>query len=254
MPLDREQVRHRLGFEKTSENSMETVADRDFVLDAVYGLTIVMVHLSRFAEDLIIFSTQEFAFLSLPDELCTGSSLMPHKKNPDALELIRGKSARVIGDLTGLMTLLKGLPLTYNRDLQEDKEPLFHAIETAADSLAIATLCVEGLSVNRRRMAEAAGEGYIVATELAEYLTAKGVPFREAHTIIGHMVRRCEDRNIGLADLTLSELNEFSAHFGEDALSLAHPAHIFDRRQTRGAASVTEVERVIAEETVYLSR
>jgi argininosuccinate lyase len=254
IPLDREMVREQLGFAKVSENSMETVGDRDFVIDTVFGLTMIMVHLSRFAEDLIIFSTQEFAFVALPDEVCTGSSLMPHKKNPDAMELTRGKSARVIGDLMSLLTLLKGLPLTYNRDLQEDKEPLFHAIETTGDCLAIVSLCVSGLALNRERMAEATRQGYIVATEIAEYLTKKGVPFREAHTIVGQMVRHCEDRAMDLSGLTLPDLKRFSEHFEEDTLALTDPLTILEQRHARGAASINEVERVIEEEKAYLRR
>jgi argininosuccinate lyase len=145
IPLDRALSAKKLGFAGISENSMDSVADRDFVLDALYVSSMIMLHLSRFSEDIILFATEEFSFVTLPDELCTGSSLMPHKKNPDALELTRGKTARVIGDLFSIFTLLKGLPLTYNRDLQEDKEPLFHAISTVRDALSIAALCVNGM-------------------------------------------------------------------------------------------------------------
>ena len=156
IPLDREWVRKKLGFARVSENSMDTVADRDFIMDAVYAAAMIMTHLSRFAEDLILFTTQEYAFISLPDKLTTGSSLMPHKKNPDALELIRGKTGRVLGDIFGLFAILKGLPFTYNRDLQEDKEPMIHAIETARDALAIMTLCIDGLTVLKDNMEKAA--------------------------------------------------------------------------------------------------
>ncbi len=253
MPLNREMVREELGFGKVSENSMETVADRDFVADTLFGLTMIMIHLSRLAEDLIIFSTQEFAFVSLPDEVCTGSSLMPHKKNPDALELTRGRCARVIGDLMSLLTLLKGLPMTYNRDLQEDKEPLFHAIDTTSDCIEIATLCMRGLTPNRERMGEATRQGFIVATELAEYLTKKHLPFREAHRIVGEMVRHCEDRNIDLRGLSIDDLKGFSELFEEDAATLTDPVAVLRQRQTDGAASMTEVESVLEREKVYLS-
>ena len=156
IPLDREFVRARLGFSKVSENSMDTVADRDFVIDAIYAFAMIMMHLSRMCEDLIIFSTEEFGYVSLPDELCTGSSLMPHKKNPDALELTRGKDVEGRGRPVRLFSLLKGLPMTYNRDLQEDKEPLFHAVDTVKDAFAIMTLCVNGMEVNGARMEAAA--------------------------------------------------------------------------------------------------
>lgn len=253
IPLDREFVRERLGFGRVSENSMDTVADRDFIVDVIFALSMIMTHLSRLSEDLIIFSTEEFKFVSLPDELCTGSSLMPHKKNPDALELTRGKTSRVIADLFSLFTLLKGLPMTYNRDLQEDKEPLFHAVSTVKDALAIMTLCIEGLKVNKERMEEAVLQSFMSAVEMAEYLTRKGIPFREAHMIIGKLVRDCEERGVLLRALTIDELKVYSHVFEEDIFEFIDPHKILQSRKTIGAASFAEVDKELYAEKAYLN-
>jgi argininosuccinate lyase len=253
IPLERGLVAEKLGFGRVSENSMDTVADRDFVLDGIYCSAMIMLHLSRFAEDLVIYSTQEFAFVDLPDELCTGSSLMPHKKNPDSLELVRGKAARVIGDLFSLFTLLKGLPLTYNRDLQEDKEPLFHGIETVKDAVSIVELCVRGMSLRRERMEQAVVESYMPAVEMAEYLTVKGVPFREAHRITGQIVKECEQRGIFLRDLALAEMRVFSEVFDEDVYTHLDARNILASRKTGGAAAFGEIERQIDAEKRYLN-
>ncbi len=252
IPIDREFLRERLGFSKMAENSMDAVSDRDFVVETIFSCTMIMMHLGRLSEDLILFSTEEFGFVSLPDGLCTGSSLMPHKKNPDALELIRGKSARVTGELMGLLTLLKGLPLTYNRDLQEDKEPLFHAVATTQSSLAIMSLAIQGLSVNREKMEEAVVASFMPAVEMAEYLALKGVPFREAHQIVGKMVKWCEGTTKRLAEMTLEEMHRFSAVFAEDVRSYIDPANILNSRKTAGGASHREVTREIAREKSYL--
>ncbi|OPX98461.1 MAG: Argininosuccinate lyase [Syntrophorhabdus sp. PtaB.Bin006] len=252
IPLDREYVREKLGFSRVSENSMDTVADRDFVLETIYAVAMVMIHLSRFAEDMIIFSTEEFSFVSLPDELCTGSSLMPHKKNPDSLELIRGKTSRVIGDLFSMFSLLKGLPLTYNRDLQEDKEPLFHAVGTAKDAVAIMELCVKGILVRRERMEQAAYKSFMPAVEMAEYLTLRGIPFRQAHGIVGKMVRDCEEQNKGFHDMTIEDLKTYSQVFDSDIVESIDPRMILRNRKTIGAASFDEIERQITSEKSYL--
>jgi argininosuccinate lyase len=253
IPIDREFLKERLGFARVSENSMDAVADRDFVLDALYAAAVIMLHLSRLAEDLILFSTEEFQFISLPDELCTGSSLMPHKKNPDALELIRGKAGRTTGDLMGLFATVKGLPMTYNRDLQEDKEPLFHGVETAKDALAVAALAIRGFTVDRERMERAARESYMPAVEAAEYLAARGVPFREAHHIVGTMVRECEAKRRFLWQMTVDEFRVYSPAFEEDIVRLMDPNAILSARKTAGGASVEEVEKQIAAEKRYLS-
>ncbi|MDD3844898.1 MAG: argininosuccinate lyase [Syntrophorhabdaceae bacterium] len=252
IPLDREWVRKKLGFSRITENSMDTVGDRDFVVDALYAAAVIMVHLSRFSEDLILFATQEFSFISLPDELCTGSSLMPHKKNPDALELIRGKSGRVIADLFGVLTILKGLPFTYNRDLQEDKEPLFHAVRTVSDALAIMGLCVEGLKTRKENMERAAEESFMPAVEVAEYLTLKGMPFREAHGVAGAAVRRCEDEGKLLGDMPLKQLKELSPLFERDVFDYIKPRSALRMRRSIGSASFEEVMKVIDAEKKYL--
>jgi len=254
MPLDREFVRKKLGFARVSENSMDSVSDRDFVVDAIYGVAMIMMHLSRLSEDLIIFSSNEVAFVVLPDALCTGSSLMPHKKNPDALELIRGKTSRVIGDLFSIFAILKGLPMTYNRDLQEDKEPLFHATETAKDALAVMALCIAGVKIDRKRMERAVSESFMPAVEMAEYLTLRGVPFREAHGVVGRLVRDCEEKGKTFKNLTVGMLKRYSPLFEKDVFACIDPQTILTNRKTEGAASFKEVERQINAEKIYCSR
>jgi len=254
IPIDREFLRDRLGFSRITENSMDAVSDRDFLLDALYCLSMIMMHLSRFSEDFILFSTEEFGFISLPDGLCTGSSLMPHKKNPDALELVRGKAARVQGDLVSLLTLLKGLPLTYNRDLQEDKEPVFHALAATRDALQVCAMAVNGLTVHREKMKEAVMKSFMPAVEMAEYLVMKGMPFREAHHVVGTMVKFCETRNKRFNELGIEEMRSFSALFAEDVRRYIDPAQILRNRKTAGGASVKEVQREITREKIYLRR
>lgn len=248
IPLDREFLKGRLGFARLSENSMDAVSERDYVLDTLHSLAMVMLHLSRLSQDLILFSTEEFSFIELPDFLCTGSSLMPQKKNPDALELIRGKTSRVISDLFSLFLLVKGLPLTYNRDLQEDKEPLFHAVKTVEESLSVAELCVEHMKINRERMEKACYEGWMTATEMAEYLVLKGVPFREAHRVVGGIVRACMEKGKGLLQLSLEELKGYSPLFEEDVFAYMDPLNIVQRRKTYGGSSIEEVEKLIEQE------
>ena len=253
IPLDREFVARKLGFAKVSENSMDTVADRDFVLDAIYVAAMIMLHLSRFSEDLILYATEEFSFITLPDELCTGSSLMPHKKNPDALELIRGKTSRVMGDLFSIFSLLKGLPLTYNRDLQEDKEPLFHAVSTVKDALSIMELCVKGMALKKEHMKKAVETSFMPAVEMAEYLTTKGIPFREAHGIVGKIVRECEKKGKLLNELSIKDLKKYSPVFDADVFAYIDLNNALNTRKTKGAASFKEVARQINEEKIYLN-
>lgn len=254
LPIDRAFLKDRLGFSGNCENSMDAAGDRDFVLDALYASAMIMLHLSRFSEDLILFSTEEFSFLSLPDGLCTGSSLMPHKKNPDALELIRGKAARSIGELFSLFTLLKGLPSTYNRDLQEDKEPLFKALDTSHDALALMSLAVQGLTVNGEEMERAVMKSFMPAVEMAEYLAAKDVPFREAHHIVGQMVKVCEGKKRYLWEMSVDEMRLFSEAFDSTVFDYINPHSVVRNRKTPGGASVEEVEKAIASEKAYLSR
>ncbi len=252
LPIDREFLRARLGFSRISENSMDAVADRDFVLDALYAAATIMLHLSRMSEDFILYSTEEFSYLSLPDALCTGSSLMPHKKNPDALELIRGKASRSMGALFTLFTLIKGLPSTYNRDLQEDKEPLFQSLASTREAVAIMALAVRGLFIDREAMERAVRMSFMPAVEMAEYLAAKGVPFREAHHIVGTMVKACEERKVFLWEMDLDEMRRYSEAFDEAVFDYVDPRHVVENRKTEGGASLREVERQIEKESAYL--
>jgi argininosuccinate lyase len=213
LPIDRAQVAAALGFAAVAANSMDVSSDRDFVLESAFVLTLIAEHLSGWAEEWVLWSTQEFAFLSLPDAICTGSSIMPQKKNPDVLELIRGRTARVVGALTTLLVLVKGLPLAYNRDLQEDKEPMFDAFDTVEACLELAAVVVDGARLRGESIAARIDEGFLDATTLMEHLIALGVPQRTAHEIIGHLVGLCEQRGCRrLVDLP------------DDAFSQAHPA------------------------------
>ena len=215
LSIDRNFVAHELGFDAVAANSLDASSDRDFVIESVFVLTMVAEHLAGWAEDLILWSTQEFGFLSLPDEICTGSSIMPQKKNPDVLELIRGRTARVIGDLTTLLVLVKGLPLAYNRDLQEDKEPLFDAFDTVEACLELATVIVDGMSFRADHIEKLLDEGFLDATTLMEYLIERGVPQRIAHEVIGRLVGVCERRGLKkLADLSDAELTDAHPELG----------------------------------------
>jgi argininosuccinate lyase len=213
--VDREALAQDLGFDAVASNSIDAVNDRDYVLEFLAWAALTQIHLSNLAEDLIIWASREFGFVEIDDAYATGSSLMPQKKNPDALELIRGKSGRVIGDLTGLLTTLKGLPTAYNKDLQEDKEGLFDAIDTLKMELPIAVGVIGTLAVNGERMAAALEEG-MLATDLADYLVRKGVPFRQSHHLVGEAVRRAEEQGVSLDELDLSAYQAISPAFGED--------------------------------------
>jgi len=221
--IDREAVARELGFEGVSANSLDAVSDRDFCVEFVGACSLVMVHLSRFAEDLILYASSEFQFIELSDAVSTGSSLMPQKKNPDALELIRGKAGRIFGHQTALLTTLKGLPLAYNKDLQEDKEAVFDTVDTVKICLQVAAIVLENLRVNETRTREAATKGYLNATDLADYLVHKGVPFRTAHDAVGRIVLYAISKNSELQDLTLEDFRNFSGEISRDvfdALSL----------------------------------
>ncbi len=222
LPIDRESVAKELGFSRLSDNSMDAVSDRDWLISFTAAAAQIMVHLSRLSEELIIWSSAEFDFVEIDDSHTTGSSIMPQKKNPDVAELVRGKTARAISNVTGILTLLKGLPLTYNRDLQEDKIYLFETIDIVSSCLAVTRGMVGGLAVNVERMAEAAG-GFAVATDYADYLVVKGLPFRMAHDVVGRLVRFCLENDKEPVDLTLEELQTFDRRFAADALSLSDP-------------------------------
>ncbi|HID79638.1 MAG TPA: argininosuccinate lyase [Aquifex aeolicus] len=243
-PLDRFYTARNLGFSRVTRNSLSATADRDFALEFLNACNITMLHLSRLAEDLIIWASEEFGYVDLPDKLCTGSSIMPNKKNPDVLELIRGKTGRVLGDYVALSTVLKGLPMAYNRDLQEDKEPVFDAVRTLKGSLIGMRKIIEGLKPKRERMEENAGN-LTLATDLANYLVQKGVPFREAHQIVGKLVSYVLQKGKRMEDLSLEELKEFSSLFGEDALLLLKPSVVADRRATYGGTAKKEIKRQI---------
>ncbi|MFN3598387.1 MAG: argininosuccinate lyase [Aquificaceae bacterium] len=239
-PLDRFYTAGLLGFNRLCRNSMQATADRDFILDVLYACGVCGMHLSRLAEDLILWSTEEFGFIDLPDRLCTGSSIMPQKKNPDVLELIRGKTGRLYGNLMNLFTTLKGLPMAYNRDLQEDKEPLFDSLRTLKDCLEGMTLVLEGMSIKEDRMREASG-GFTLMTDLANYLVMKGVPFRQAHKVAGSITAYLIDKGKKPEDLTLEELRSFSEFYQEDALELLDSKKVADRRKTFGGTSKEEL-------------
>ncbi len=245
-PIDREELAGWLGFASATRNSLDSVSDRDHVLELLSNAAISMVHLSRFAEDLIFFNSGEAAFIDLSDRVTSGSSLMPQKKNPDALELIRGKCGRVQGALTGMMMTLKGLPLAYNKDMQEDKEGLFDALDTWMDCLQMAALVLEGIQVKRPRCQEAAEQGYANATELADYLVAKGVPFREAHHIVGEAVVEAIRQGKALEALSLVDLQKFSSTIGEDVYPILSLQSCLDKRAAQGGVSPQQVASAIA--------
>lgn len=233
-PLDRQAVADALDFSAVSANSMDSVSDRDFLLDITYACAVIQTHLSRLCEELILWSTEEFGFITMDDAWSTGSSIMPQKKNPDFAELVRGKTGRVVGDLTSLLVTLKGLPLAYNKDMQEDKEPAFDAIDTVADSLRAVEGMISTLQVNAAAMRAGASGGYMAATDLADYLAAQGVPFRDAHEVVGKLVLRCEREGRTLQQLTLEDLRAASSAFGDDALAAVDLDAIVAKRMTEG--------------------
>jgi len=243
--IDRFFVANELGFESVTENSIDTVSERDFVLDMLFSLAMIQMHLSRLAEDFIIFNTDEFKFIELDDSFCSGSSIMPQKKNPDALELIRGKTGRVYANLIGLLTVLKGLPLSYNKDLQEDKEFLFDSIETVEMSLVIINEILKTLKVSKENMAISCKSGFINATDLADYLVTKGVAFRDAHFIVGNIVKYCIESSKTLEDLSLEEYKRFCEKIREDVYQYIKIETCVNRRKSYGGTSLESVKRQI---------
>lgn len=241
--LDREMVAKELGFDRISQNSMDAVSDRDFVLEFLFNVSVLMMHLSRLSEELIIWSTQEFDFITIPDAFCTGSSIMPQKKNPDVPELIRGKTGRVYGHLISLLTTMKGLPLAYNKDTQEDKEPLFDAIDTVELCLGVISRFLGAISFNGNRLKEASEKGFLVATDLADYLTLNGMPFRKAHEIVGEMVLFSLEQKKELADLTLEEMKGFSRQIKQDVYGWLDPLSSVKKRNTPGGTSPEIVKK-----------
>ena len=243
--LDREMVARELGFDRISENSMDAVSDRDFVLDFLFASSVLMMHLSRLSEELIIWSSQEFGFISISEAFCTGSSIMPQKKNPDLPELIRGKTGRVYGHLIALLTTMKGLPLTYNKDMQEDKEALFDAVDTVGSCIEVMSQLLGEISFKGERLKKAAEEGFLVATDLADYLVGKGITFREAHEIVGKMVLFALEQEKELHELTLNEMKPFSRQIEQDVYEWLEPASSLDRRNMPGGTGPEVVKKSI---------
>ena len=241
-PVDRAYVAKLLEFARVSENSLDAVSDRDFVLEVLAALAILMMHLSRLSEELVLWTSQEFQFVELSDAFCTGSSIMPQKKNPDIPELVRGKTGRVYGHLMAVLTTMKGLPLSYNRDLQEDKEALFDALDQTGAALTVLTRLLAAMTVNHRAMEQAASSGFLLATELADYLVTKGVPFREAHSITGRVVRLCIERGKDLRTVTLADLRSVSDLFEKDALDVLTVDGAIERRAQIGGTARKRVE------------
>lgn len=236
--IDRHYTAAELGFEAPTENTLDSVSDRDFAIEFLSACAICQMHLSRFSEELIIYSTSEFAFIELTDDFCTGSSIMPQKKNPDMPELIRGKTGRVYGSLVSMLTTMKGLPLAYNKDMQEDKEPVFDAVDTVKASLKIFSPMVEKMGLRTDKMFKAAGAGYSTATDLADYLVRKGVPFRESHHIVGSTVAYAIEKGVDISLLTIDEFKRFSGMIDEDIYKyITVEASVNSRRAYGGTAS-----------------
>lgn len=249
-PLDRQMTTRELGFARPTANSLDAVSNRDFLLDLDYACAVSMMHLSRLAEEVILWSTQEFGFITLSDSYSTGSSIMPQKKNPDFAELIRGKSGRVYGDLMALLTTMKGLPLAYNKDMQEDKEGVIDAAHTLVDSMRCMAGMIATAAIHPDAMMASARKGHMAATDVADYLAKKGMPFRDAHAVVGHLVLECEKRGCSLDDLSLADFKKESDLFEEDITGALDLPAIVDARTTEGgtgsAAVAAQLEKVQA--------
>ena len=243
--IDREALARDLGFSSITKNSMDAVADRDFVLDFLFFASTLLMHLSRFAEDLILYNSMEFSFVRMDDSIASGSSLMPQKKNPDALELVRAKSGRVFGHLLSLLTVLKGLPMTYNKDLQEDKEGVFDAIGTVENCLEMMQRVLKGIHINPERMQSSAARGYLNATELADYLVARKMPFRQAHAVVGKIVMRASELGVALAELPLRVYQNFSPLFEDDLYQCLRLEKALKERKERGGTAPATVRRAV---------
>jgi len=244
-PIDREFVASQLGFSGISENSLDAVSDRDFILEFLSASAILMMHLSRLGEELVLWSSQEYGFIELDDSFCTGSSIMPQKKNPDAAELIRGKTGRVYGNLINLLTMMKALPLAYNHDMQEDKEPVFDTVSTLETSLFLMSKMIDSIQVNKEKMEEGTKGDFSTATELADYLAKKGLTFREAHKLIGTIVIYCLENKKNLENLTLSELKSFHKNFNGKALEILKPQSAVEAKNSYGGTSLKRVKESI---------
>lgn len=243
--IDREGLAKELGFSRISKNSMDAVSDRDFAIDLVAACALLMMHLSRFSEELILWSSYEFGFIELSDRFTTGSSIMPQKKNPDIAELIRGKTGRVYGHLFSLLTMMKALPLAYNRDMQEDKEAVFDAVDTVKAVLSIFEQMLVTTKINREQMEKSAKKGYLTATDLVYYLVQRGVPFREAHKIVGRIVAYCEDSNMQLEYLSLPQLKQFSEAFSYDVTRILSSESSVAGKDVPGGTALKRVKEAI---------
>ncbi|CAN5588733.1 argininosuccinate lyase [soil metagenome] len=245
-PLDRERVAATLGMEGVCQNSLDAVSDRDFAIEFTSAATIAMVHISRLSEELVLWMSQAFGFIDIADRFCTGSSIMPQKKNPDVPELARGKTGRVVGHLMGLITLMKGQPLAYNKDNQEDKEPLFDTVDTLCDTLRIFAEMVGGITVKPEAMERAALKGYATATDLADYLVKKGLPFRDAHEVVAHAVKRAIGEGVDLSALPLATLQQFNPGIGEDVFEVLSLRGSLNARQVLGGTAPQQVRLQVA--------
>ena len=253
-PIDREATAREMGFSELTRNSMDAVSDRDFAAEFLFAAALCQIHLSRIAEEMVLWSTSEFAFVSLPDAYCTGSSMMPQKKNPDPAELVRGKTGRTVGNLISLMVTMKGLPMTYNRDLQEDKEPVFDSLDTLSGSLEIMAGLLSGTLFLTERMEEAASADFSTATDLADYLVGKDVPFRQAHEIVSRMVRRCLDEGWELSDMPLEEMRSFTEAIDGDVFDAISLQASVQGRDVPGGTAPERVREAIDEAREYLDK
>jgi argininosuccinate lyase len=245
-PIDRHFVASQLGFDSVYENSLDAVSDRDFILEFLSNASMIMMHLSRFSEEMVLWSSTEFAFIELDDAFCTGSSIMPQKKNPDVAELVRGKTGRVYGNLFGLMTVLKSLPLAYNKDMQEDKEGMFDTVRTLQGALQLFAPMVSTMKVNTERMRQAVNQDFSNATDIADYLVNKGLPFRQAHEVIGKTVLYCIQNKKYLLDMTIDEFKTFSTLFESDIYEVLQPEQVVNARNVYGGTASNQVAEAIA--------
>jgi argininosuccinate lyase len=252
-PIDRQAVARDLGFEAISENSLDAVSDRDFAVEFASAAALIMMHLSRLAEDIIIYSTTEFGFFELSDAVATGSSLMPQKKNPDSMELVRGKSARVFGNLMTLLTMLKGLPMAYNKDMQEDKEAVFDTFDTTRNCLRISATVLQHIQVREEATRNAALKGYLNATELADYLSKKDIPFRDAHELAGKIVLRAIDEGVELNALDLSEMQKYSPKIEADVYDALSLRKTLETKNTTGGTAPKQVKKALRKARLNLS-
>jgi len=253
-PINRHLVAEQLKFDALYDNSVDAVSDRDFVMEFLAFAAILMVHLSRLSEEIVLWASSEFKFIELDDAHCTGSSIMPQKKNPDVAELVRGKTGRVVGHLVAMLTVMKGLPLAYNKDMQEDKEGLFDAVDTVKFSLAVYAAMLRGLKVREENMLAAVREDFANATDMADYLVKKGLPFRQAHEIVGRSVRYCLDKGCRLTDLSLAELAQFSPLFAADILDAIREEACVAARSSYGGTAPARVEEALVRGRALVER